>query len=86
MQNADLVSQVAASTGLSPEVAARVITDVIAYYDEPVEAFVKRRHAHLKTYGMRNPEIFAQIGTELPCRVVSAPPLSDRQLRRIVYG
>jgi len=86
MQSADLVSQVAASTGLTTSVAARVVTDVIAYYDEPVEDFVRRRHAHLKTHGMRNPEIFAQISTELASRVVSAPPLSDRQLRRVVYG
>ncbi len=86
MQNADLVSQVSGSTGLSGPVAARVITDVIAYYDEPVEDFVRRRHAHLKTYGMRNPEIFVQISTELRSRVVAAPPLSDRQLRRVVYG
>ncbi len=86
MQSADLVSQVAASTGLSTSVAARVVTDVIAYYDEPVEDFVRRRHADLKTHGMRNPEIFAQVSAELASRVVSAPPLSDRQLRRVVYG
>ena len=86
MQSADLVSQVAASTGLTTSVAARVVTDVIAYYYEPVEDFVRRRHAHLKAHGMRNPEIFAQISTELASRVVSAPPLSDRQLRRVVYG
>ncbi len=86
MHNADLVSQVSASTGLSAAVAARVITDVVAYYDEPVEDYVRRRHAHLKTFGMRNPEIFVQISTELRSRVVAAPPLSDRQLRRVVYG
>ncbi len=86
MQSMDLVHQVAASTGLSDSVAARVVTDVVAYYDEPVEEFVRRRHAHLKAYGIRNPEIFALIGTELATRVVSAPPLSDRQLRRVVYG
>lgn len=86
MHNDDLVSQVASSTGLSQAVVARVIADVVAYYDEPVEDFVRRRHAHLKTYGEKNPAIFAQIGTELNARVVAAPPLSERQLRRIVYG
>lgn len=76
----------AASTGLSSAEAARVVADVVAYFAEPPEEFVRRRHAHLKAYGMKNPEIFARIGAELRHRVVATPPLSDRQLRRIVYG
>jgi hypothetical protein len=82
----DLVSRIASSTGLTPGEAARVITDVIAFYSEPTEDFVRRRHGQLQTYGMRNPEIFAQISSELARRVVAPPPLTDRQLRRIVYG
>jgi hypothetical protein len=35
---------------------------------------------------MRNPEIFAQIHAELARRVVAPPALSERQIRRIVYG
>ena len=84
--DADLVERIAASTGLTPAEAARVIEDVVAFHAEPVEEFVRRRHAHLKTYGARNPEIFARIAEELAARVVAAPPLTDRQLRRIVYG
>ena len=82
----DLVSRVSASTGLSPSEAARVVADVVAWFDEPVEDFVRRRHQHLQTYGMKNPEIFDQITAELARRVVAPPPLSERQLRRIVYG
>lgn len=82
----DLVSRVASSTGLSEGEAGRVINDVIAYFSETTEQFVRRRHGHLQTYGMKNPEIFAQIRSDLARRVVSAPPLSERQLRRIVYG
>ena len=86
MPEHDLVSRIASSTGLTPSEAARVITDVIAFYSEPTEDFVRRRHGQLQTYGMRNPEIFAQISSELARRVVAPPPLTDRQLRRIVYG
>ena len=63
-----------------------MIEDVVAFHAEPVEEFVRRRHAHLKTYGARNPEIFARIADELAERVVAAPPLTERQLRRLVYG
>jgi hypothetical protein len=50
-----------------------------------VEEFVRRRHAELRTYGAKHAEIFARIATELQDRVVAAPPLSERQLRRIIY-
>ena len=82
----DLVTHVAATTGLDPDVARRVVEDVLAFHAEPVADFVRRRHAQLKTYGARNPEIFARISEELAHRVVAAPELSERQLRRLVYG
>ena len=81
-----LVDHVVAGTGLSPAEARRVVEEVVAYYAEPAETFVRRRHAELKTRGVRNAEIFAQIATELRDRVVAAPELSERQLRRIIYS
>jgi hypothetical protein len=81
-----LVDHVVAGTGLSPAEALRLIEDVVAFHAESVESYVRRRHAELKTYGAKNPEIFARISAELPERVVAAPELSERQLRRIVYG
>lgn len=83
---ADLVAHLVASTGLAPEVARRVVEDVVAFHAEPVADYVRRRHAYLKTLGARNPEIFAQISDELAHRVVAAPRLTERQLRRLVYG
>jgi hypothetical protein len=82
----ELVDRVVAGTGLTPAEARRLIEDVVAFHAEPVDGYVRRRHAELKTYGAKNPEIFAQIGAELRDRVVAAPELTERQLRRIVYG
>ena len=81
-----LVDHLVATTGLTGAEAARVVEDVLAFHDEPVEDYVRRRHAELKTHGARNPEIFAHLAQELAHRVVAAPALSERQLRRIVYG
>ena len=86
MRDLDLVDRVAGSTGLTPAEAARVVEDVLAWYREPVEEYVRRRHAHHRLYGKRNPEIFALIAGELADRLVAAPSLSQRQLRRIIYG
>jgi hypothetical protein len=82
----DLVSRVAASAGLSAGEAARVVADVIAWHREPVEDYIRRRHAHYQAHGHKNEEIFALIARELAGRVFAAPELSQRQLRRIVYG
>jgi len=84
--DAALVAQVVNSTGLTPAEANRLVSDVVAYYAETAEDFVRRRHAALKLRGMRNDEIFEQIGAELDQRVVAAPRLTSRQLRRIIYG
>ena len=84
--DAELISLVSASTGLSPGEAARVVADIVGWYRESVEQYVRRRHAYLRTHGERNREIFALIAAELGDRLVAAPVLSERQLRRIVYG
>jgi hypothetical protein len=81
-----LVDHLVATTGLTATEAARVVEDVLAFHDEPVEDYVRRRHAELKTHGARNAEVFARLTEELAHRVVAAPALSERQLRRIVYG
>lgn len=81
-----LVEHVSTSTGLPAQVAARVVEDVLAFHDEPVADYVRRRHTHLRTQGARNAEIFARIAEELAARPFAAPPLTERQLRRLVYG
>lgn len=81
-----LVAFVQDGTGLGPDGAARLIHDVLAFHAEPVEQWVRRRHAELKTYGARNADIFPTLRAELDDLVVAAPALSERQLRRIVYG
>src|SRR3954452_22308542 len=81
-----LVDHLLATTELTESEAARVVEDVVAFHAEPVEAYVRRRHAELKTYGVRHPEIFARLAEELAHRVVAAPDLSERLVRRIIRG
>jgi hypothetical protein len=81
-----LVRHVMATTGLAGPDATRVIEDVLAFHHEPVEHYVRRRHNELKLRGAKNAEIFETLREELAGRPVAAPELSERQLRRIVYG
>ncbi|HEU5160272.1 MAG TPA: hypothetical protein VFU43_24960 [Streptosporangiaceae bacterium] len=82
----DLVDHLTRTTSLSLGEAARVVDDVLTYFAEPADAYVRRRHAELKGRGLTNDEIFRRIAAELPARRVAPPELSLRQLRRIVYG
>jgi hypothetical protein len=82
----ELVDRVVEGTGLNPAEARRLIEDVVAFHAESLESYVRRRHTELKTFGAKNPEIFDRIAAELRERVVAAPELSERQLRRIIYG
>lgn len=81
----ELQAHLARTTSLSPGEADRVIAEVLAYFDEDVQAFVRRRHTELQSRGIRNDEAFARISSELGRRLFSPPALSLRQLRRIVY-
>jgi len=84
--DARLVRHVVATTGLAPAEATRVIEDVLAFHHEPVEAYVRRRHGELKLGGAKNADIFTALRDELADRLVAAPDLSERQLRRMIYG
>jgi hypothetical protein len=82
----DLARYLAASTGLPQSTALRVIADVTTYFSETIEEFVQRRHAELQRAQRKNDEIWPVIAAELRQRRFPAPSLSDRQLRRLVYG
>ena len=82
----DLARYLAASTGLPQSTAMRVIADVTTYFSETIEEFVQRRHVELQRAQRKNDEIWPVIAAELRQRRVPAPSLSDRQLRRLVYG
>lgn len=82
----DLIDHLTRSTPLQRGEALRVVQDVLAYFDETTEEFVRRRHRELQGQGLVNAAIFEQISTDLRYRAVAPPELSLRQLRRLVYG
>lgn len=82
----DLIRHVARSTGLDEATASRVVADVTAYFGQTVEEYVIRRHADLKARNRKNDEIWQLISGELKTRRFASGELSERQLRRIVYG
>ncbi|WP_328913636.1 MULTISPECIES: hypothetical protein [unclassified Streptomyces] len=82
----DLIDHLVRTTPLHRGEAVRVVLDVLAYFDETTEEYVRRRHRELQAQGLVNTVIFERISEELPHRAVAPSALSQRQLRRIVYG
>lgn len=81
-----LIDHLSASSALPAAQTRRLVEDVLAYFSETVEGYVARRHAELQRRGIRNEAIFTIVAAELKQRRFATPPLSERQIRRLIYG
>ena len=83
----DLLEHLERTTRLTRPEAERVVAEVLEYFSEPLEEFMTRRHAELQSEELKNPDIFARIASRGRARRrFAAPGLSERQIRRMVYG
>ena len=82
----DLVRHVARSTGLDEATASRVVADVMTYFGQTVDEYVVSRHEELKSRSRKNDDIWPAVISELRDRRFRAPEVTERQLRRMVYG
>ena len=73
-------------TGLSDDQARRVVAEVLDGFGDTVDAFIARRHAELRRQGLHNDAIYTQLKTELADGRFRAPELTERQIRRRIYG
>lgn len=82
----ELVEYLTRTCPLSEAQAARVVADVLGYFSERPEEYVRRRHRELRALGLTNDRVFETIAAEIPHQRYAAPELTLRQLRRVVYG
>ncbi len=82
----NLLDHLVHTSGLRRAEAHRIVEEVVSFYGETPEAFVVRRHRELQAEGMRNRAIYTRVATEMEGWRFRARPLSERQIRRIVYG
>ena len=72
--------------GLTETIAANLITEVLAYHNQSHEEFIHQRHRELQESGVTNKNAFQLIQKEICERRFTAPQLTERQIRRILYG
>ena len=81
-----MVEHLNRTTRMNATEARRLIDEVVTYFADTVERFVRRRHLELQAEQVKNEEIFARIAVELRVRRFAAPALTARQIRRLIYG
>lgn len=82
----ELLQHLCYSSRLTADEARRLVAEVLAFYGEPLEAFVRRRHLELQGQGLDNKTIYGRVQRELAQRRFPAAALSERQIRRLIYG
>ncbi len=82
-----LIQHLCNNCDLSHSTASKLIDEVREFFNETVEDFVARRHHELKQeLGLSNPQIFQRIDDEIKQMVFASRPLTQRQIRRLIYG
>jgi hypothetical protein len=82
----ELLQHLRLVTGLDPVVLEKIVGEIEAWFDEDLAAWVRRRHRELHRQGLRNREIYPRLKEDARGIRVRPGPLSERQIRRIVYG
>ena len=82
----ELIEYLVRTSRLSAPEAERLVNEVLSFLAETPEAFIRRRHLALQSQGLPNDAIFARLAAELERLRFRAPPLTARQIRRIIYG
>jgi hypothetical protein len=78
--------QLAERYGLSEEELGKLIEDLWLLSGDTVAAYVRRRHEELQKEGAPNERAFTILEREVAEGRFASPPLSQRQIRRIIYG
>lgn len=82
----ELIDHLCSAGAIDRRTAERLVAEVLAFYDETVDAFIRRRHHDMQLAGYANAAIYRALIAEIPSRRFAAEPRSERQIRRAIYG
>jgi len=75
-----------ASFNITDKEFDRLMDEIHNFYNETLEEYIQHRHFVLKREGLKNNEIYKSVLEEIKQRRFTASKLSERQVRRIIYG
>lgn len=82
----DLINHLCRSSQLTAKQAEHLVTEVLSYFSQTPEEFLRARHQELQAQGYDNSAIYTALHTELSIRRFGAKPFTTRQIRRAIYG
>ncbi len=82
----DLIEHLSRTRALDSDEAQQLVAEVLAYFQEPAEHYIRRRHREMQLQGYSNADIFIAIKAEMQNRVFPIAEFSERQIRRTIYG
>jgi hypothetical protein len=86
MRNVDFKDHIMFSFNLSDQDFHRLMDEFLGYFGSTLGDYVRARREELHKEGKKNDEIYSLIAREVSIMRFAADPLSERQIRRIIYG
>lgn len=73
-------------TGLGRPLLEKILEEILAWHTKDLATWVRDRHRELQRQGLRNTEIYPKLCEEAGRTLVRPGDLSERQIRRLIYG
>ena len=86
MDQTEFKRYVVGSYGMTEGAFDKLYEEFLACFGQTLEEYVAVRHTALQRAGRKNAEIYRLIGEETRGMRFAAPPLTERQIRRLIYG
>lgn len=82
----ELIDHLCRNSQLTASEAEHLVAEVLGYFSQTPEDYLRTRHQELQSQGYGNAAIFSTLQLELSTRRFNAKPLTTRQIRRAIYG
>ena len=86
IEKSEFKTYITATYALNENDFDRLLEDFNYYYTLELKEFIRTRHLELKTSGLKNSQIYKQLENEVQERRFKNEALSERQIRRVIYG
>ena len=84
--SAELIDHLCRISPLTAREAEHLVAEVLAYFSQVPDEYLRTRHQELQAQGFSNSAIFSTLQREMLDRRFAAKPLTTRQIRRAIYG
>ncbi|MCK4303125.1 MAG: hypothetical protein KAY24_02705 [Candidatus Eisenbacteria sp.] len=86
MHDSELLQHLQTVTGQGEPLLAKILEEIQSWYTRDLSTWIRDRHRELQRHGFRNREIYPRLRDESQRILVHPGPLTERQIRRIIYG